>query len=99
MNKQEKYLQWVINDIKKNTYLEHFPTQVMFGGIFNAFPAHFQHPPLVSEPDLHTASIFRQLAKTLSLNYGLTEDEMWIIVDEVYPWIVDNLLSDYTFLR
>lgn len=93
MDKQEQYLQWVINDIIDRTYLKDAPTQVMFGGEWRAFPEHFYNPPTAD------ASIFKTLARFLSLNYGLTQDEVWVIVDEVYPWIVDNLLSDYTRIR
>jgi len=93
MNKQEKYLRWAINDIKKNTYLKHLPTKVIFAGIWDAYPKHFYDPPH------RDASIFKSLADTLSLHYGLTHDELWIIVDEIYPWIVDTLLADYPKFR
>ncbi len=93
MDKQEQYLQWVINDIKKNTYLTLHPTKIIFGGIWGAYPKHFYDPPT---PE---ASIFKSLSKNLSLHYGLTEDELWIIVDELYPWIVDTLLADYPRIR
>jgi len=88
-NKQEQYIQWVIDDIKKNTYLQTHPTKVIFGGVWSAYPKHF-----FDLPSPH-ASIWNSLSEKLLLYYGLTEDELWIIVDKIYPWIVDTFLVNY----
>ena len=90
MNKQEKYLRWVINDIKKNTTLDRAQsTKINLGGVWSAYPQHFLRPP---DRD---ASIFASLGTTLAFHYGITEGELWMIVDELYPYIVDRYLLDF----
>ena len=89
MNKQERYIQWVIDDIKKNTYLLTHPTRVRFGGVWSVWPKHFFDLP---HPQ---ADIWGTITEKLLHYYGLTEDELGIIVEEIYPWIVDTFLEDY----
>jgi len=90
MDKQEQYLQWVINDIEKNTTFERGQAaKINLGGMWSAYPQHFVNPP---ERD---ASIFSSLRHTLTLYYGITEEEFWMIVDEIYPYIVERYFLDF----
>jgi len=89
MDKQYKFLEWVISDIKDKTYMQIHERPVI-GGFYSTNPLHFIDPIDREE------SVWRFMYKHYETYYGLTMDEMFYVVERVYPWVAETFLTDYS---
>ncbi len=85
MDKKEKYINYIVEDLVKKTEIMTAPMKVNVGGIWSAYPKHFVDYKDVSK----TASIFSSFKDTLKERYGIRDEEFHIIVDKLYPILVD----------
>ncbi len=88
-DKQYKYLEWVISDIKEKTYMQ-IPERPVIGGFYSTHPMHFFDPIDREE------SVWRFIYKHYETYYALTMDEMFYVAERVYPWVAETFLSDYS---
>jgi hypothetical protein len=91
MDKKERYINFIVDDLLVKTNIIPSPMKINVGGIWSAYPAHFVDYKKIP----HSASIFTSFKDKLIIKYGINDGEFRTIVDRLYPILVNYYNLSY----